>query len=296
MRTRMLTRFLPIGFAVLILLVPAVVGRAAKPDIVLGGNFTIESPEDALAKLGLTAQVGHSKGGGSCGGKSPMSRMELTFADPKLAPDDTPIEIRFVGRTSFTPTIQMQVSSLQSNGVSFRGCAFNFCPGTQDQIEIKIIRTEYKAVYWTAPRCLCPKEFPRQDRGLPPVNLNAAELLKNGASTNGLEDAKRDVEKVKVALKKMTPQELIQAFLPEINPLFYGGYDYFFETLVNRAIQDELEARGPAAYPALAAHRDDQTQLRTAGNRPSVNTIGSVCYDLLEKANPPKSPRPIQIN
>jgi hypothetical protein len=111
----------------------------------------------------------------------------------------------------------------------------------------------------------------------------ASDLRKSHGSPAGYTEARRDVEAFKITLKSETPEQLVQAFIPDAGAHYYGGYDYYYKSMINIALRQELEARGAAAYPVLLAHREDKVHLWDYINGPGDYTIGSVCEELLKK-------------
>ncbi len=91
-----------------------------------------------------------------------------------------------------------------------------------------------------------------------------------------------DIEVLKTELQTMSPEQLIAAFKPD-GPKRYGGYDYYYNDMANRAIRDELENRGAAALPVLKKHDKDSTNLWQGINGPGFYTIGYVCRELIQQ-------------
>ena len=104
---------------------------------------------------------------------------------------------------------------------------------------------------------------------------------KGPASEEGLDAAQRDMEALKVTLKGKSPEQLIQSFIPNRSQKHYGGYEYYYNYMANRAIRAELESRGASARDALLAHRDDHTRIWEAINGPG-DTVGDICAELLK--------------
>ncbi len=104
---------------------------------------------------------------------------------------------------------------------------------------------------------------------------------KHDASPNGLEAAERDVTALKMTLKEKSPEELIGVFIPAPDVRMYGGCDYYYPNIANIAIQDELEARGPAIVATLRKHVNDSTRICDFINGPG-KWVGSVCKHLLD--------------
>jgi hypothetical protein len=142
-------------------------------------------------------------------------------------------------------------------------------------------------------RMICPGIFrtllsmqqSHPDGGDPKGGEPRRDGLKNNASPEGLDDALRDIVIFKASLRKKSPEELILAFTPDQSPKKFGGYDYYYKYMANRAVCDELKSRGDAARVALRAHVGDKVRLYEAINGPG-NTVGYVCQSLLEGKEP----------
>jgi hypothetical protein len=109
----------------------------------------------------------------------------------------------------------------------------------------------------------------------------ASEQRKTDAGTEGLDAAQHDIAALKISLKSKSPEQLIQLFIPT-GPRRYGGYDYYYNYMANRAIRAELESRGETARSVLQAHREDKTHIWEAINGPG-DTVGRICDELLQK-------------
>ncbi len=102
-------------------------------------------------------------------------------------------------------------------------------------------------------------------------------------SPEGYDAATKDVEFLKVTLKSKTPEQLIEAFIPT-GPHRYGGYEYYYKYMANRAIQKELASRGAEAEPALRANTENKTEIWDAINGRKDFTVGRICTDLLNRS------------
>jgi hypothetical protein len=111
--------------------------------------------------------------------------------------------------------------------------------------------------------------------------LFADPTKKNSASSAGLEAAKKDVQTLKISLKKKSPEQLVESFIPTAEQR-YGGYEYFYKYMANIAIREELASRGKSAEPTLRANRSNKTRIWEAVNGPG-DTIGRICTKLLDK-------------
>jgi hypothetical protein len=105
---------------------------------------------------------------------------------------------------------------------------------------------------------------------------------KGDASPDGLERARNDITAFKAELKSRSPEQLIISFLPAENPKKYGGYEYYYKSMANNAIIEELSSRGKEAVDALRMHVKDNTFMYEAINGPG-ETVGGVCKNLLDK-------------
>jgi hypothetical protein len=105
---------------------------------------------------------------------------------------------------------------------------------------------------------------------------------KGEVSPDGLERALKDITAFKAELKSRSPEQLITSFLPSENPKKYGGYEYYYNSMVNNAIIEELRSRGKKAVDALQMHVKDNTFIYEAINGPG-ETVGGVCKNLLDK-------------
>jgi hypothetical protein len=112
------------------------------------------------------------------------------------------------------------------------------------------------------------------------ASLVSAEL-KNPASPEGLESAKKDVERFRLALKKKTSVQLVKAFIPN-GRKSYGGYEYYYNYMANIAIREELARRGADAETALRENIENKTRVWEAINGRG-DTVGRICTKLLEK-------------
>jgi hypothetical protein len=115
------------------------------------------------------------------------------------------------------------------------------------------------------------------------------QLDESNASSEGLEDAERDIQAFKKTLKDKSPEELIASFIP-MGEQRYGGYEYYYKYMANIEIRQELKARGAAAYVALRSHSNDHTEIWEAINGPG-DTIGRICTEVLkERSSEPFHP------
>jgi hypothetical protein len=104
---------------------------------------------------------------------------------------------------------------------------------------------------------------------------------KGDAAPEGLEEAKRDVEALRIALREKSSDQLIKAFIPD-DKKRYGGYEYFYKYMANIAIREELESRGSAAKSALRSNTSNEIRVWEAINGPG-DTVGRICKQLLGK-------------
>lgn len=92
---------------------------------------------------------------------------------------------------------------------------------------------------------------------------------KGCASPEGLEAAKKDVEALKLTLKRKSPDQLVKEFSPAGQRRF-GGYEYYYKYMANMAIRDEL---------CVAWHSKQTVQTRHEfGKRLTVPATRSVAF------------------
>src|SRR4051812_44762705 len=100
-----------------------------------------------------------------------------------------------------------------------------------------------------------------------PQSGSVVTTRKGEASTDGFEQAKRDVATLKKRLASKSPEELIGSLIAD-TPHGYGGYVYYYGYMANHSIREELRSRGSTASAALQRHRHDQKRLLEAVNGP----------------------------
>jgi hypothetical protein len=114
---------------------------------------------------------------------------------------------------------------------------------------------------------------------------NDPQTLKSEADDDGLADAKRDIVAMKKLLSRKSPEELIASFIPTGSARF-GGYEYYYNYMTNRAVRDELQSRGKDAEGSLRRHKDDKVRIWEAINGPG-DTVGQICTELISSISKP---------
>ena len=109
-----------------------------------------------------------------------------------------------------------------------------------------------------------------------PTTTTIPLAAKNDASPDGLDAAKRDVEKFKNTLAAKQGDELIASLVAKSKTTTYGGYDYYYGFMANQAVIDEIRSRDDGITIDLKNQQNNRTRIAEAVNGRG-QTVGRVC-------------------
>ena len=109
-----------------------------------------------------------------------------------------------------------------------------------------------------------------------PTTTTIPLAAKNDASPDGLDAAKRDVEKFKNTLAAKQGDELIASLVAKSKTTTYGGYDYYYGYMANQAVIDEIRSRDDGITIDLKNQQNNRTRIAEAVNGRG-QTVGGVC-------------------
>ena len=109
-----------------------------------------------------------------------------------------------------------------------------------------------------------------------PTTTTTPLAAKNDASPDGLDAAKRDVEKFKNTLAAKQGDELIASLVAKSKTTTYGGYDYYYGYMANQAVIDEIRSRDDGITIDLKNQQNNRTRIAEAVNGRG-QTVGGVC-------------------